>query len=201
VIDFTLSQLVMRGCAVLLVSTLHGAAMAAAACALGDQGPRHDGRLTLDPLRHVDGIGGLTALIFAVGWARWIVIDPRKLRHERVDLVLVVIAGLGAIVLGALALRFIRPFLLPLLPDTAAATGFELIRTMIEVGVNFAALSIVPIPPLAGGQLLVAVLPKLADRIPRAQLFVGLILAVLVTTGIMMPVLDPAVQVLSRLLV
>jgi Zn-dependent protease len=201
VIDFTLSQLVMRGCAVLLVSTLHGAAMAAAACALGDQGPRHDGRLTLDPLRHVDGIGGLTALIFAVGWARWVVIDPSKLRHGRIDLVLVVIAGLAAIVLGALALRFIRPFLLPLLADTAAAAGFELIRTIIELGVNFAALSIVPIPPLAGGQLLVAVLPKLADRIPRAQLFVGLILAVLLATGIMMPVLDPAVQVLSRLLV
>src|SRR5258707_888161 len=61
----------MRACAVLLVSTLQGCAMAMAAGALGDAGPRHDGRLGIDPLRHLDPIGGAIALIFSIGWGRW----------------------------------------------------------------------------------------------------------------------------------
>jgi Zn-dependent protease len=199
VIDLTLSQLIMRLCAVLLVSTLQGAAMAAAACALGDWGPRHDGRLTLNPFRHVDALGGLLGLVFSIGWAKWIAVDPRDLRHGRVDLVLVVIVGLAAILFGVLALRLLRPFLLPLLPDTAAATSFELIRTTIELGVWFVALGLLPIPPLPGGQLIVALLPRIAEQLARLQLFFGLILAALIATGILTRALDPWFRFLSAL--
>jgi Zn-dependent protease len=191
VIDLTLSQLIMRACAVLFVCALQGAAMAAAACALGDQGPRHDGRRTLNPVQHVDVLGGLVAVIFSVGWAKWVVIDPRELRHGRLDLVLVVLAGLAAILLGVLALRLLRPLLLPLLPDTAAATTFELIRTTVELGAWFAVLGLVPVPPLAGGQLVVALMPGLRERLQRAQLLLGLILAALIATGMVTRALDP----------
>jgi Zn-dependent protease len=196
VIDFTLSQLLMRACAVLLVSALQGFAMAAAAGALGDAGPRHDGRLTIDPLRHVDLLGGAVALIFAVGWGRWVAVDPHKLRHGRFDLLLVVGAGFAAIVLGVLVLRFARPFLLPMLPDTAAATAFVVIQTIIELGLWFALLSLLPLPPLAGGHLLVAVMPKLRERLPGIELFLGLILAALVASGVVTGALDPAFRFL-----
>ena len=105
-IDFTLSQLVMRICAVLFVSTLQGVTIAAVALALGDAGPRHDGRVTINPLAHVDVIGGAVALIFAAGWGRWVAVDPRALRHGRLDLLLVVAAGFLGIVLGVAALRW-----------------------------------------------------------------------------------------------
>ena len=190
-IDLTLSQLIMRLCAVLFVSALQGAAMAAAACVLGDQGPRHDGRLTLNPLAQLDLLGGFVALVFSIGWAKWIAIDPRELRRGRFDLVLVIVAGLAAILLGVLALRLVRPLLLPLLPDTAAATAFELIRTTIELGVWFTVLGLVPIPPLAGGQLVVGLVPSLRDRLRQAQLFLGLILAALIATGVVTRALDP----------
>jgi Zn-dependent protease len=196
VIDFTLSQLLMRACAVLLVSTLQGWAMAIAAGALGDAGPKHDGRRTIDPLRHVDLLGGAVALIFSIGWARWVAIDPRELRHGRFDLLLVVGAGFAAIVLGVLGLRFARPLLLPLLPDTAAATAFALIQTIIELGLWFALLGLLPLPPLAGGHLLVAVMPKLRERLPGLQLFLGLILAALVASGVVTRGLDPAFRIL-----
>jgi len=194
VIDFTLSQLIMRLCAVLFVSAVQSAAMAAAAGVLGDRGPRHDGRLTLNPLPQLDLIGSLVALVFSIGWAKWIAIDPRELRHGRVDLVLVALAGLAAILLGVLALRLIRPLLLPLLPDTAAATSFELIRTTIELGVWFVVLGLLPIPPLAGGQLVVAVVPALGDRLRQAQLFLGLILAALIATGVVTRALYPVFE-------
>jgi Zn-dependent protease len=199
VIDLTLSQLVMRLCAVLFISTLQGLAMAAAAGALGDAGPRQDGRLSIDPLRHVDLLGGLVALVFSVGWAKWLTIDPRALRHGRIDLVLVVIAGVAAILLGVLALRLVRPLLLPLLPDSAAAADFALTETAIELGVSFAVLSLVPVPPLAGGQLVVAIMPKLAEKLPNVQLFLGLILAVLIAVGVVGRVLDPAVALVLSL--
>jgi Zn-dependent protease len=201
VIDFTLSQLMMRICAVLLISALHCWALAMAAGALGDAGPKHDRRLSVDPLRHVDLLGGAVALIFSIGWAKWVAIDPRALRHGRFDLLLVVLAGFAAILLGALALRFARPFLLPLLPDTAAATGFVLIQTIIEIGLWFALLEWLPLPPLAGGHLLVAVVPKLRERLPPGvQLFLGLIVAALVATGVVNRMLDPAFRFLMALL-
>jgi Zn-dependent protease len=199
VIDLTLSQLVMRACAVLLVSALQGFAMAAAAGALGDAGPRYDGRLTVDPLRHVDMLGGLIALIFSVGWGRWVAIDPRALRHGRLDLPLVVAAGFAAIVLGVLVLRFARPFLLPLLPDTVAAAAFALIQTNIELGLWFALFSLLPLPPLAGGHLLVAVLPSLRERLHGIELLLGVVLAALVVSGVVTRALDPAYRLLFSL--
>jgi Zn-dependent protease len=199
VIDLTLSQLLMRACAVILVSSLQGFAIAAAAGALGDAGPRHDGRLTLDPLRHVDLLGGLVGMIFGVGWGRWVAIDPRALRHGRRDLLLVVVAGFVAIVLGVLVLRFARPLLLPFLPDTAAALAFTLIQTIIELGLWFALFGLLPAPPLAGGHLLVALMPQLRERLPGIALFLGLILAALVTTGVFTRVLDPVYRLLFSL--
>jgi Zn-dependent protease len=196
VIDFTLSQLVMRACALLLVSTLQGFAIAMAAGALGDAGPKHDGRLTLDPLRHVDLLGGAVALVFSIGWARWVAIDSRELRHGRLDLLLVAGAGFAAIVLGVLGLRFMRPLLLPLLPDTAAATAFALIQTIIELGLWFALLGLLPLPPLAGGHILVALMPKLRERLAGMHLLLGLMLAALVATGAVTRALDPAFRFL-----
>jgi hypothetical protein len=196
VINFTLSQLLMRLCAVVLVATLQGFAVAAAARALGDAGPKHDGRLSLDPLRHVDLIGGAVALIFAVGWGRWVAIDPRALRHGRVDLLLVALGGFGAVVLGVLVLRFARPFLLPWLPDTAAATAFALIQTIIEVGLASALIGLLPLPPLAGGHLLVAAAPKLRERLAGRELVLGLIVGALVATGALAGALDPALRLL-----
>ena len=197
-IEFTLSQFVMRVCAVLFVSALQGFAVAAAAVALGDAGPRQDRRLSIDPLRHIDLLGGAVALIFAVGWSKWVAIDPRRLRHGRFDLLLVAGAGLAAVVLGVEVLLVARPWLLPLLPDTAAAAAFALVQTTIEVSLWFALFGILPVPPLVGGHLLVAVVPSLRERLPDVQLFLGLILAALVATGVATGVLDPTYRLLMR---
>jgi Zn-dependent protease len=198
-IDFTLSQMVMRGCALLFIASLQGFALAASAYALGDHGPRQDGRLTLNPLVHLDALGALLALIFSIGWAKWVVIDPRKLRHGRIDLGLVVIAGLAAIWLGLRALRLIRPLLLPLLPDTAAASTFAVMETTVVVGARLAALSLLPVPPLAGGQLLVALFPRLHNVVPRIEIALGVILGALIVTGVLDRVYVPVFAVVLRI--
>jgi hypothetical protein len=196
-IDFTLSQLVMRIIAVLFLSTLQGFAIAAAACALGDSGPRHDGRLSVNPLQHVDWLGGAVALVFAVGWSRWVALDPRVLRGGRVALPLAVAAPFLATVLGLAALKWVRPILLPLLPDTAAAAAFEVIRTTIELGCWFALVGVLPLPPLAGGHLLIAFVPKLRDRLERLLLPLGIVVAALIATGVVTRALDAPYRFLA----
>jgi Zn-dependent protease len=74
-----------------------------------------------------------------------------------------------------------------------------LIQTIIEVGLWFALLGWLPLPPLAGGHLLVAVVPKLRERLPGVQLFLGLIVAALVATGVVNRMLDPAFRFLMAL--
>ena len=77
--DFSLQQLGLRLVANVFIAGIHGFAVAAAAGALGDAGPRHDGRLRVNPLVHLDVIGTVSGVLFAAGWIRPIAIDPEGL--------------------------------------------------------------------------------------------------------------------------
>ena len=90
--NLTLQHVVMRICAVFLIASVHGFAIAATASSMGDAGPRYDDRLKLSPLRHIDPIGGLLMVLFTVGWIRPVAVDPDKVRLGRVGL-LTVVAG------------------------------------------------------------------------------------------------------------
>lgn len=196
-IDFSLQQLVLRLCALLFIVAVHGLAVAAAAVALGDPGPRQDGRLTLNPFAHLDILGGISALLFSVGWIRPIAVDPAKLRPGRAGLALAVIAGAAATLLSALALRLLRPLVLPLLPDTASALAFALIDMTGKLSVWFALLNLLPLPPLTGSHLLMIAMPQCGDWIAKLQPFAAVLLAVLAATGWVTGLLAPAYRVLA----
>ena len=196
-IDFSLQQLVLRLCALLFIVAVHGLAVAAAAVALGDPGPRQDGRLTLNPFAHLDILGGVSALLFSVGWIRPIAIDPTELRPGRAGLALVVIAGAAATLLSALALRLVRPMVLPLLPDTASALAFALVEMTGTLSVWFALLNLLPVPSLTGSHLLMIAMPQWGDWIAKLQPFVAVLLAVVAATGWFTWLLAPAYRVLA----
>lgn len=196
-IDFSPQQLVLRLCALLFIAGVHGLAVAAAAVALGDPGPRHDGRLKLNPFAHLDIVGGISAVLFSLGWIRPIAIDPEKLRPGRAGLALVVVAGAAATLLSALALRLGRPMILPLLPDTASALAFALIETTGQLSVGFALFNLLPVPCLTGSHLLVLAMPQWRDAIRKSQPFVAVLLAVLAATGLITGLLAPIYRVLA----
>jgi Zn-dependent protease len=194
--DFSLQQLVLRLLAMVVIAGVHGVAVAGAACAMGDPGPRHDGRLTPNPLFHRDMLGTLAG-VFSAGWIRPIAIDPALLRTGRIGLVLVVLAGAAATLAGVVALRVLRPYLLPLLPDTTSALAFAWIETIGEVGAWFAIANMLPLPPLTGAHLLVAIAPQWRDRLRRTQPYAAVLLAVLAVAGVFTRLLGPVYAALA----
>lgn len=182
--DLTLQQVVLRIVAVLLIAAVHGFAVAAAATAMGDQGPRYDDRLTVNPLRHVDVIGGVLAVLFGFGWIRPIAVDPRTLRPGRAGLVAVVASGFCGTMLLAALLRLVRPSMVNLLPDTASATFFVFVETLGQLCVSFAVFNLLPLPPLTGQHWLVAIRPGSREALRRTQPYGAVILGLLIVTGV-----------------
>jgi Zn-dependent protease len=194
--DYSLQQLVLRLLAMVFIAAVHGIAVAGAAVAMGDPGPRYDGRLTPNPLSHLDVLGTLAG-VFSAGWIRPIAIDPAELRTGRIGLVLVVLAGAAATLASVVALRFLRPYLLPLLPDTTSALVFAFIETISELSVWFALVNILPLPPLTGAHLIVAIAPQWRERLRWWQPYAAVLLAVLAVGGISTRLLGPLYRLLA----
>jgi len=200
VFDLTLNQLVLRLIAIVFIAGVHGLAVAGAAVALGDPGPRYDRRLRLNPLAHLDLLGSLSAVLFLIGWIKPIAIAPSLLRGGRFALVLIVIAGAGAALAAAAGLRLVRPMLLPLLDDSAAQSAFALIEVIVELSVWFALINVLPVPCLTGGHLLVALLPQWRDGLRKSQIYAAILLTALAATGRVTAMLEAPYHALSRII-
>ena len=159
---------------------------------MADPGPRFDDRLSLNPLRHLDPIGGLLTVLFTVGWIRPIAVDPHRLRPGRAGLLVIVAGAFCATIALAVVLRLARPFVLNMLPDTAAETFFVFVDALGQLCVSFAVFNLLPLPPLSGQHLLVAVLPAARDALRRAQPYFAVLLALLIATGLAARLLAPA---------
>jgi Zn-dependent protease len=198
--DLTLQQLVLRLVAYVFIAAVHGLAVAGAAVAMGDQGPRYDGRLRFNPMTHLDIIGTASGVMFSIGWIRPIAIDPFEMRLGRAGLAIVVAAGAAATLLSAIALRLVRPFLVLWLPDTASVTAFALIEVIGELSAWFALINILPLPPLTGAHLLAVATPAGHKVIARIAPYAGVALALVAATGVFAKVLVPGYRVVAALI-
>jgi Zn-dependent protease len=198
--DLTLQQIVLRFFALVLIVGVHGAVVVAAACALGDQGPRYDGRLKLSPLAHVDLLGFATGVLFAIGWIKPIAIDPKLLRVGRVGLVIVVATAAIAVLGFAVVLQLLRPLLLPFLSDTPSTLTFGLIETIGQLGIWFALINLLPVPPLTGSHLLTALIPAAGEFMRRYHIYFALGLTALAATGLVTRILEPAYRVVADMI-
>lgn len=195
-IDLTFQTALLRGVAFLFILAIHGFALAAIAGLLGDRGPRFDGRLTLNPFTHLDVLGLLGAILFRLGWIKPIAIDPAELRTGRRGLVIAVILSLAAVLVFAALLLPLRPFVLRVLPLTFGQNVVLVIEAIFEQAAWFAAFNIIPIPPLVGAHLLVAVRPEWRERLPRLSPYAVGALAILMFTGVLPRLLSPVARFL-----
>ena len=195
--DFTLQQIVLRFCAMLLIVSVHGAVVATSAYALGDQGSRYDGRLKLSPLAHLDLIGFASAVLFSIGWIKPVAIDPGALRIGRFGLIVVIAAAALAVLILVEALQLVRPFLLPLLDDTTSTLIFALIETTGQLGIWFSLVNLIPLPPFTGSHLLAALIPKTGELMRRFYIYFAILIAIIAATGIITRALEPAYRVVA----
>lgn len=169
--------------ALLIALTFHEFAHAWAANRLGDPTPRLQGRLTLNPIAHIDPIGFLMLLLFRFGWAKPVQVNPFNFDNRERGMAWVSLAGPAM----NLALGFVATLLYWF---TALRMGNTPLVTMIMwlalYNVYFAAFNLIPIPPLDGSKLLFFFLPR--GTVYRYLDVIGqygfLILILAVSTGV-----------------
>lgn len=151
---------------VFLILPIHEFAHAGAAYVLGDKTIKRRGRLTFNPLAHVDPLGALCLLLFGFGWAKPVPIDPRNFKNPKAGMALTALAGpLSNLVCGFISGGAIVA-ILNFAPQTLSSTfGFYLIvflYNFLAINVSLAVFNLIPVPPLDGSKILFAFLPDRA---------------------------------------
>ena len=143
--------------ALVVAITIHEFAHAYAADRLGDPTPRVQGRLTLNPLAHLDPLGTLMLLIVRFGWGKPVVFDPFNLRHPRRDAAIISLAGPASNMALATVLSVVlHSFLL----TPYAMLIYIIIQPVIVMNVVLAIFNLVPIHPLDGFKIVGGILPR-----------------------------------------
>ncbi|NLX91016.1 MAG: site-2 protease family protein [Firmicutes bacterium] len=155
--NYLASDLLYRIPALLIAITFHEYAHARMAYAWGDHTPKLAGRLTLNPLAHLDPIGLLMLWVVHFGWAKPVPINPRSFNDYRKGLFWVSLAGPGM----NLLLGFISAFLLLMFGQRGPF--FEaILQNLFLYNVYLAVFNIIPLPPLDGSKILSSLLPSSA---------------------------------------
>lgn len=210
--DLTLIQkIAVWALPLIFAITLHEVAHGFVASLLGDQTAKLSGRLTINPVKHIDPIG--TILIpfvmllvsnFIFGWAKPVPVDPRNLRNPRRDMAFVALAGPVSNLLMALFWGLVAR--LGILADQGGSSwsGVPLVYmggAGITINVVLAVLNLIPLPPLDGGKILEAVLPRRAAySVSLVEPYGFYILILLMMTGILSSIMSPFVYYIINLI-
>jgi Zn-dependent protease len=148
----------------LIAFTFHEYAHALVADKLGDKTPRFQGRLTLNPVSHIDPIGFFAVLIFSFGWAKPVQTNPSAYKNYYKDDLKVSLAGPIAnfivAIVAALVFGFYMNFVYRILPEALAGVLYSMLYMILVVNVNIGLFNLIPIPGLDGFSLLRDLSPK-----------------------------------------
>jgi len=193
---------------VVLAITLHEAAHGYVARIFGDQTAWMLGRVTLNPLKHIDPIGtvlvpGVLLLMnapFLFGWAKPVPVNFGNLRHPKRDMVWVAGAGPLANFVMALGWALLMGVTAPSGPWTSDGL-FEMARRGIQINLALLALNLLPIPPLDGGRIAVGLLPHRASALlARAEPYGFFVILILIAIpGALWTVLGPIYRMFATL--
>lgn len=188
---FDLMSMVAGLPGLIIAMVIHEYAHARVAVAMGDFTPRLMGRLTLNPIAHLDPIGLIMLLVAQFGWAKPVMINPNNFHDRRKGDMLVSLAGPGAnLVMAFLALTFMVVYMKMGFPLTR---GFRMVLYLIVLyNINFAIFNMIPLPPLDGSKVLMAFLPnEWQYKLMSLERYSFLILIVLMMTPVLGGILIP----------
>ncbi len=143
--------------AILFGLTVHEYAHGYVAYKLGDPTAKFSGRLTFNPLSHLDPIGIFSAILFRIGWAKPVPIDPLNFRNMRRDILLTSLAGPGSNFIVAFLSGLLVRFFTPISPFFS-----QLFDSFVIYNLIFAFFNLIPIPPLDGSKIISYILPQKA---------------------------------------
>ncbi len=193
---------------VILAITLHEAAHGYVAKQYGDLTAYAQGRVTLNPLRHIDPMGTVIVplLLLAVsspylfGWAKPVPVNFGNLRHPKRDMLWVAAAGPGANLLMAFLWALVFKFGLAIPESNFSEPMLLMGQAGILINVILLVLNLLPLPPLDGGRIAVSLLPqRIAYRFAQIEPYGFIILLVLLFTGVLGAVIGPFILITIRL--
>ncbi|MDP3678341.1 MAG: site-2 protease family protein [Methylotenera sp.] len=202
-----IQKIVIYALPVIFAITVHEAAHGYAAKYFGDMTAHNAGRITLNPLKHIDPFGtillpALTIMLGGIlfGWAKPVPVDFSRLRNPKKDMLWVAAAGpasnLVMAVFWALMLKYSV-----LMPEAFILPLALMAKAGVMINIVLMVLNLLPLPPLDGGRIAVSLLPHhLAQPFAQLERYGFIILIVLLFTGVLSKILMPLIGVVYGLI-
>lgn len=195
----------------LMAITCHEVSHGYIAWLRGDNTARHEGRLTLNPLKHLDIIGTLMIIVIGIGWAKPVPVNFNNLRNPKRDMIWVAAAGpvtnLLLATISAFLLRSVVAFSAPFSDSSWLQLFLDPIVLMLAfsvyVNLLLAVFNLIPIPPLDGGRVLVGLLPyRQAAALSRIEpygmiIIIGLVFFTDIFKYVLYPFLNLGIHLLA----
>jgi len=205
----TLTQLILMAPPLLLALTFHEFSHGYVAWRLGDPTAARQGRLSMNPLRHLDPLGTLAFFLIKFGWARPVPVNPSYFRNPKRGMLLVALAGpmsnLLLAIISAVAIKLLAPVAISLhgqgMADTVTLPLLMMLVNSVWINLLLCIFNLIPVPPLDGGRILAGFLPdRLAYSLHRFEQIGIVLILILSLTGTLGHIIGPVVRAANNLL-
>ncbi len=205
-----LSRVIILAPPILFALTLHEYAHGYVAYRFGDPTAKALGRLTLNPVKHLDPIGTLAFFLINIGWAKLVPVNGTYFNNPKKDMLWVALAGpltnLVLAIISAIAAKMIFQLaqMLPpsLLVEAVVVPLFQMVQASIWINLVLCIFNFLPIPPLDGSRILMGILPdNLARSYGSFERYGFIIILILAFSGLLSKMILPVIQFAGNLLV
>lgn len=188
--NFDIVYWILRAIVVLLCISVHEAAHGFTAYKLGDNTAKWMGRISINPMRHLDPVGALCMLFFGFGWAKPVMVNAYNFKNRKRGMALVSLAGpvsnLLLAFVGVIILKLMVVFNVPYIKILN-----DFVQLLILLNIGLCVFNLIPIPPLDGSKIFLSLLPnKMYYDIMRYEHLGWILLVVALSLGVLDPILS-----------